>query len=872
MIFSIGFIKNNRGLSESFMPFFQLLLQRLWGLLPVTLVLFILGLVGILLINAAPDVKRLVGVQVQANPNSAGVVLGWEALGQYVGANSAEKNHLKVHYEPKQGWQLSNLAIDKKVDAQTTRFPTRFIRRFALQVGDRLIAKNFDIEVKQTQPNHLVLYDRNNKVTAQWQGSALSFNHQRPLYSYCDRRGIKAVVSQWRDHLYWAWFSKDNPEEKRLFSVGGQVDCTTRWAQTNVKPDSLRFSWMDNRFWIGAGRHAVRVQIKRGTKSYDLNQVSLAVNGSEGNVKRLILGRTHYQLSATDKRFSLLPTHNQPVFIQASPNTQVEDAEQQQALKVAAQKRQQEAEKRTEAMKAQGIFTHYANYDWIGDIPTGRAVSTVNLAIAWGITLLLASFVLTFRQGYHQVNYSLRISGLVVSLLLAITVSLLVLSKATLGTLLSFTWLMALWATFIQFFSGRLHGLAARIWWLGLLLAGIGLLVLTQLAVGSDNTRWLSFPAETAFWLIQLGLWVALLALAPLENVMDALMRLLHPAQYRLVIGKFSLPHFAYLGLISGVVALLIAQSLGGKEEGVFGIQPVELAKFAFIIAMARLLWFLRDIRTIYSEHYQNNRTAILFKLFLSTFAVVLLGAFLLAFGVNDNSPIFIVSFLSLAFLWLALIDPLVPNSRSQWLSQGAIVLLALFILVMGTFLYFNPPAYNSHFPQAERFRSWSNPLLYPEAASQLLNSLQRVGEGNWLGTGWFGQNGVVMSLPAVQDDFIAAFMLNRFGGWVGMLLMTVQFLWLVSLFKLSTWLRTTQAAPQVQTAFQLLGYVLFGLAWVHLLHWLISWSNILGWLPIMGQPMTWLSAGNSHLLVIGVPTLLFGLIAAWIKQLETPQ
>jgi len=867
------------------MPFFQLLLHRFWSLLPVILVLFCLGLVGILLINAAPNVKRLVGVQVQANliqthSNNAGVVLGWEALGQYAGANSAEKKHLKVRYDTAQGWQLSNLAVDKKVDVQTTRFPTRFIRRFALQVGDRLIAKDFDIEVKQTQLNQLVLYDHNNKVTAQWQGSALSFSHQRPLYPYCDRKGIKAVVSQWRDSFYWAWLSQDNSVEKRLFTLGGQVDCTSRWAQTNLKPDSLRFLWMDNRFWVGAGRHAVRVQIKRGSKSYDLNQVSLAVNGSEGKVKRLILGRTHYQLSATDKRLSLLPTHNQPVFIQASDiNTSQYDisagdrnemAEQQHALKLAAQKKQLEAEKRSEALKAQGIFTHYANYDWIGAIPTGRTVGIVNLAIAWSITLLLASFVLTFRQGYHRASYALRLSGLISTLLLATTVSLLVFSKATLGTLLSFTWLIAVWATLIQLFSGRLYGLAARIWSLGILLAGMGLLVLTQLAVGSDNTRWLGFPSETAFWLMQLALWVALLSLAPLENVLDALMRLLHPAQYRVVIGKFSLPHFAYLGLISGVVALLLAQSLGGKEEGVFGIQPVELAKFAFIIAMARLLWFLRDIRTIYSEYYQNNRIAILFKLFLSTFAVVLLGAFLLAFGVNDNSPIFIVGFLSLAFLWLAFIDPLVPNSRSQWLSQGAIVALMLFIIVMSVFLYLNPPAYNSHFPQAERFRSWSNPLLYPEAASQLLNSLQRVGEGGWFGTGWFGKNGVVMSLPAVQDDFIAAFMLNRFGGWIGVLLMTAQFLWLVSLFKLSAWLRTTSAAPKVQTAFQLLGYVLFGLAWVHLLHWLISWSNILGWLPIMGQPMTWLSAGNSHLLVIGIPTLLFGLIAAWIKQLET--
>ncbi len=861
------------------MTFLHTVRQRFLPLLMVALVLGSLGAAGVALTNAAPEVKRLVGVQVQHSPQGRyhpeGAVLGWEELGQYAGASSAEKSHLQIRYQRStgqtQGWQLQNVAAEKKVDAQTTLLPTRFVRRFALQAGDRLIAKAFTLEVTQADKDRLVLFDRDKNISATWQGTTLVFSDQRPLYAYCERKGIRALVGQWRDSAYWKWFRHDSNEEKRLFSLGGQVDCTSRWAQANVQPDSLRFFWMKGHFWVGAGRHALRVRIERGTQRYDLNSAPLAVNGKDGQVKRLILGRTHYEVTATPQQLSLIPTRNQPVFIQQRETkpAQIASNEQQDAVKNAAEKAKQAAAQRIEAMKDRGIFPHYAHYSWIGEIPAGRAVGTVNIAIAWAITLLLATFVVLFRQGYHTVTYSLRFTGLLVTLSLSALVTLLVMQKASLGTLLMMTWLLTVWASVVQFLSGRLHGIAARIWMLGMLLAGIGLLTLTQLAVGSDNTRWLHFPSETAFWLMQLSLWVALLALAPLENILDALMRLLHPEQHRLQIGKLSLPSIPYLLLIAGVVGLLIAQSLGGKEEGVFGIQPVELAKFALIIAMARLLWFLRNIRTIYSEYYQRNRYAIPLTLFIRTFAVVLLGAFLLAFGVNDNSPVFIVGFLSLAFVWLALIDPLEPNSRSQRIRQGGIVALIALIIGTGAMLYINPPDYNSHFPQAERFRSWSSPLLYPEAASQLLNSLQRVGEGGWFGTGWFGKNGVVMSLPAVQDDFIAAFMVNRFGGFMGTLLVIVQFIWLWSLFRLSSWLRKIEAARHVEAAFQLLGYVVYGLAWVHLLHWLISWSNILGWLPIMGQPMTWLSAGNSHLLAIGMPTLLLGLLAGWVRQVD---
>ncbi len=54
------------------------------------------------------------------------------------------------------------------------------------------------------------------------------------------------------------------------------------------------------------------------------------------------------------------------------------------------------------------------------------------------------------------------------------------------------------------------------------------------------------------------------------------------------------------------------------------------------------------------------------------------------------------------------------------------------------------------------------------------------------------------------------------------------------------------------------LKYYCFIMYVVHKMH--PTW---LGLMPIMGQPMTWLSSGNSHLLAIALPSVLLALLAS---------
>jgi cell division protein FtsW (lipid II flippase) len=63
----------------------------------------------------------------------------------------------------------------------------------------------------------------------------------------------------------------------------------------------------------------------------------------------------------------------------------------------------------------------------------------------------------------------------------------------------------------------------------------------------------------------------------------------------------------------------------------------------------------------------------------------------------------------------------------------------------------------------------------------------------------------------------------------------------------------------------QVFSLILFGTTWMYAVHWLISWGNVLGLLPVMGQPMTWISAANSHLLFFALPALSLSLILAWL-------
>jgi cell division protein FtsW len=173
----------------------------------------------------------------------------------------------------------------------------------------------------------------------------------------------------------------------------------------------------------------------------------------------------------------------------------------------------------------------------------------------------------------------------------------------------------------------------------------------------------------------------------------------------------------------------------------------------------------------------------------------------------------------------------------------------------------------------ADRFAVWLDPAQHPHTGQQLLLAARAIAEGawwgadNWLGVGALGQAaGSALQIPAVQDDFAPAFFLHRHGLLGGLMLWALQALFLVGV--LQTAARAFAASEQARDfrqawLWRFRCFVLCGGAAFVLGHLLLSWGTNLAIFPIMGQPMSFLSAGGSHLLFFICPLLAFNAISA---------
>jgi cell division protein FtsW (lipid II flippase) len=406
--------------------------------------------------------------------------------------------------------------------------------------------------------------------------------------------------------------------------------------------------------------------------------------------------------------------------------------------------------------------------------------------------------------------------------------------------------------------------------WLGFIgLAGIGLLVQIQLAVGADNSSWYRYARLQAISLAVILWGIALLAVFPKAAFAKrwevAIIRRNHFRPW-LIITPVSLVFLSLLWL-----------KLSGSEGGVSGFQPAEFAKLVLVILIAIALtawtdlqhsfWQTQQNLSQYKTHHwwQSPRLWIGLRLGIWVSLVVVLAILVLG-SVRDFSPLLILLLLMFGYLWA------IRRKLPKALQLLILILPIMFILALWM-LWHYPQWFASLLSnfQGERLLVWVNPWLDPDMGLQAQRSLSAIHQAGWLETQWFGANGELMSIPAVQNDFILAFVLAHTGALGGFFLLALQLSWLGLLFGLAQRLRHSPKQAQEQwLALQFLAWLIYGLAWLQITHWLISWCNVLGLLPIMGQPMTWLSSGNSHLLALGLPTVLLALMATWLMPNET--
>ena len=398
----------------------------------------------------------------------------------------------------------------------------------------------------------------------------------------------------------------------------------------------------------------------------------------------------------------------------------------------------------------------------------------------------------------------------------------------------------ALWCCLLA--PGRL-GMASVA---GVLLVAVGLLAQLELGLAAMESSMLRhFQKTSALLAIGLGagscirLWMRTRpALAP---------------QARIEYG------FAMLAI--GALAALVMQVAFGDETGVFDVQPVEFAKLALTVLTAHCLaiglgWHADASLPL--RWFRLGAPVLLF-LALTGFALV---------QVDDYSPLILLALWSAAmiFAWS------VASRRRGW---AAAVSCAVFAVAGAIALMRGAgPQHVADFGfYADRFMVWLDPSTHPHTGQQLLLGARAIAEGAWLGSdSVFGLASLglpgssALLVPAVQDDFAPSFFLNRHGLAGGLALWLLQALFVLGL--LQTAARAHAAAAATGDFRQAwLGrfrcFALCGGAAFVLGHFVLSWGTNLAIFPVMGQPMSFLSAGGSHLLFFICPLLIFGAISA---------
>ena len=601
---------------------------------------------------------------------------------------------------------------------------------------------------------------------------------------------------------------------KRPLRLGGNLSCATSIGNAAVAPGSASIAFADGVPILlaatGAGRAPLLAELDGLPADLALREQALA------GATALTVGRTRLLADIEGERLTLRPVSRVTLFSDMRAD-----------------------------LPAGVRWEWQARQPWL--LP-GWAPWTAALALGGG---LLAAFVAWRMASPKHPRLAVRFGAGVALVLMGLAMLLFQRAGQAPGPGLA---LLAAWAAlWFGFGSGAgqlLHGgrpnpvLAAGV----LLLAG-GLLLQLELGAAGADTSWMRHFQKTAA-ATTLGLGLAGLA---------ALYRGRRPPSQAQV-------EWLLLALACGAVLALLAQVGWGDETGVFDLQPVEFAKLALTVLTAHCLALgLGAGETRDGALLRWLRLASPALLFMVLLAVALVQ-------VDDYSPLILLLVWGAAMLlaWSC-------AARRKAAGVGVLLFAASAVLAVALLRGASPDDIAHWNFYGERFLVWLDPATHPHTGQQLLLGARAVSSGGWLGAdGVFGLAALgqgaleALAIPAVQDDFAPSFFLNRHGLLAALVLWTLQVLFLCALLHaaLRAW-QAGQAARDFRHAWRarLRCFVLCGGAAFVSGHFLLSWGTNLAFFPIMGQPMSFLSAGGSHLLFFIFPLLAFG--AAGAQSLE---
>ncbi len=793
-----------------------------------------------LLAQAPTERRQVTEIRVTLTGAEQPVILGYPELGQNpVNGRSSEKDHLRLRRDAEGGWWASNVADHRKVDAPTEKHKTRYLKRWRLATGDRIRVKTAELDVIEAQDGKLIL--RQSGREARWENGRLVTNDSPA--AACPNEG----TSLWR-----RWRKTLEHEELFLFSLGGEVPCPQRWPLPDVPAHALEVLAWDGSFWLAPGVADARMArtgqpIEHGSS---FKNVELRLDDPTEPAQSLVLGRTHYRLHWQENVLTLTPVQKADLWLEADW--------------AALQSRPRDYRVQT-ATALVPVPTQFAGLGaWL-------VAHEIGALVALGLALAAAAPAWGWPGGGQSRGW--RATAWATALGLGTLTALALRPPEALPAWLLLSLGLAwIFASALLFVAGRLHGPVGWLWVATLGLVGCGSLVQGQLGLGGDDSRWLDFGMGHWRILAMIG-WI----LVPLVSVhADTWRRLavsaLDPWTHKRI-------RFQWIVIVLAGLMLALQFAFGG-EEGIWGIQPVEGIKVVLALMLAHAGARLWRWRSSYSNEYQDHPVATSLSILVFILIFVGLTASLLL-AVHDLSPVVLMILLLFPWLWRIALHPFEKQS-SHWATLGrwGIPVLGVAFLISLVWVAHSPERLPQWMPQYDRFMVWADLAHFRESGFQTQRALELVAAGGWSGTAAspFGWNGVVMRLPVVQNDFICAFLLHRFGIVAGWMVLVFQGIFAAALFALArdadAW-GSSEDAPEKATGI-FLSLALFAMAWLFLAHWMIAWSNTLGLLPVMGQPMTFIASANSHHLFFALPGLILGLATGWMIQssndrLESP-
>lgn len=767
-----------------------------------------LGLLGLLCLLQlwalwrAPDAWLPASISVRLAPGES-AVLGRRELA----APQADSPHIGLRRDAAGAWWLHNLSASRQVLLQSDAGERR-IGNAALQAGQsfQVDATRFQVNVADAEAG-TVTFSRDGQ---RWTyDGALLYRDGVALVPCPDARLAARALRLWNRALP-AVFSIGRP-----LQFGGNLYCDNRLGLAGIAPGAAS---------IARAPGTRQLQLRPGDGDADAGATALQLfqNGSALDLRRqeqplagihtIVAGHTRFQVTLGEpgNQLSLLPGRRVALF--SAP----------------------------EATLAPGI-------DWVWkqrSLWRGAAQTPLCMGLALAMAALAAG------ASVRNMQWRWRASALAALTVLLGGVAALVLQRtgqppAAAVSLALSSAALGLWLLI----PGPLSPATVA----AVLLLATGLLAQLDLGLGGSDTSWLRYYQKSA-------------ALLAIGSGLGALWRCWCHWRPRAqgVASQRGVETALALLAVAALVALAL-QVLWGDETGVFDVQPVELAKLALTALTAHCL----ALRLGWHEAQASlpGRAA----RWLRLAAPALLFAALLGLAlvqVDDYSPLILLLVWSTA---MAFAYALAVRHRPLAIGLGLLVLAAVGAIValrsaggdelIGWGFY------------AERFLVWLSPERHPHTGQQLLLGAHAIVDGGWwgsdnlLGLASLGRPaGSALTIPAVQDDFAPAFFLHRHGLIGALLLWTLQAAFVLAL------LHTAQqahagalAARDFRHAWQ--GrwryFALCGGAAFVLGHLLLSWGTNLAIFPIMGQPMSFLSAGGSHLLFFLCPLLVLDAVSA---------